>query len=75
MLKILLFFALGMLATVPSAAAAAVYLRATGQPAPMDEVVPRFMAVAPLPLKITLVGLNFALFGLIALGLWLWSRS
>ena len=72
-MKVLLFFVMAMLATVPSYFIAKFWLSSQGIAIPEgDDVVPVFMRSAPAPLKFALIGLNGTFFvALIAL-LWLW---
>ncbi len=74
MLRIALFFAVAMIATLPGAGVASLYLRKRGIPAG-EGVVPTFLKEAPPAVRAAVLGLNFLVFGLLMTALWFFTRE
>ncbi len=74
MLRIALFFAVAMIATLPGAGIASLYLRKRGIPVG-EGVIPTFLKEAPPAVRAAVLGLNFLVFGLLMTALWLFIRE
>ena len=74
MLRIALFFAVAMIAALPGAGIASLYLRKRGIPAG-EGVIPTFLKEAPPAVRAAVLGLNFLVFGLLMTALWLFIRE
>jgi len=68
MLRILVFLVAAVVATLPSALIARIYLRRRQIDVPADQTVSKFMEVAPTPVKAGLITLNFVNFFLLCGG-------